>query len=107
MKVLVLGTYSAEALAGMVGNPSDDRTAAVTAMMEATGMKMHSMDFLRGEYDFAVIGEGDSFEDVAAIKMLVMASGALSSMKILEMVDINAIAEKASAVSSAYRKPGQ
>ena len=75
-------------------------------MMEKIGAKMHSMHFLRGEYDFAIMGEADSFADVAAVKMLVAASGAMKELKIMEVVDINAIAGKAQSITGAYRKPG-
>ena len=106
MQFFVLGSYSNEALGGFVASPEDDREAAVGAMMEKLGAKMHSMQFLRGEYDFAIMGEADSFDDVAAVKMLVAASGAMKELKIMEVVDINGIAGKANAIAGAYRKPG-
>jgi uncharacterized protein with GYD domain len=106
MQFLVLGSYSNEALGGFVTSPEDDREAAVGAMMEKLGAKMHSMQFLRGEYDFAIMGEADSFDDVAAVKMLVAASGAMKDLKIMEVVDMNGIAGKANAIAGAYRKPG-
>jgi len=106
MQFLVLGSYSNDALGGVVASPEDDRRAAVSAMMEKVGAKMLSMHFLRGQYDFAIMGEADSFDDVAAVKMLVAASGAMKELTIMEVVDINAIATKASAITGAYRKPG-
>ena len=106
MQFLVLGNYSTDALGGFVGSPDDDRQAAVSDMMEKAGGKLHSMHFLRGEYDFAIMGEAESFDDVAAVKMLVSSSGAIKNLSIMEVVDINGIAGKANAIAGSYRKPG-
>ena len=67
---------------------------------------MHSMHFLRGEFDFAIMGEAESFDDVAAVKMLVSSSGAIENLSIMEVVNINSIAGKANAIAGSYRKPG-
>jgi len=107
MRFLVLGSYSNNALAGFVASPDDDRRATVSAMMEKVGAKLISMEFLRGEYDFVIMGEAPSFEEVAAIKMLVAAAGAMKDLHIMEIVDFNAIAAKAQAASGAYRMPGE
>ena len=106
MQFLVLGNYSTEALGGFVGSPDDDRQAAVSDMMEKAGGKMHSMHFLRGEYDFAIMGEAESFDVVAAVNMVVSSSGAIENLSIMEVIDINGIAGKANAIAGSYRKPG-
>mgnify|MGYP001500200009 CR=1 FL=1 len=38
------------------------------------GGTMHSMDIVRGSYDFLVVNELTSFEDFAAVKLVVEAS---------------------------------
>mgnify|MGYP000030762808 FL=1 len=106
MKVMVLAKYSAAAYAGLMKNPDDDRRAAIASMMEKSGGKMLDLQFLRGEYDICVIGEIGSFEDMAAIKMLIMSSGSLDEMKVMEVVDLNVIASKAAAIAGNYRAPG-
>ena len=106
MKFIVLGRYSSQGLAGFIKNPNDDRKAAISAMMEKAGAKLIELHLLRGEYDIAAIGEAKSFEDVAAVKLLVASSGAVENLTILEMVDMNAIANKAAAIAGAYRAPG-
>ena len=103
---MVLGKYSNQGLAGFIQNPDDDRKAAISTMMEKAGVKLLELHIMRGEYDIAVIGEADSFEDVAAVKLLVAASGAVTNITILEMIDMNAISRKASAISGSYRAPG-
>ena len=106
MKFIVLGKYSSQGLSGFIKNPSDDRKEAISAMMEKAGAKLLDLYLLRGEYDIAAIGEAESFEDVAAVKLLVASSGAVENISILEMLDMNSIAKKAAAISDAYRAPG-
>ena len=48
----------------------------------------------------------ESFEDIAAVKLLVASSGAVEDLTILEMVNMNSIANKAAAIAGAYRAPG-
>ena len=106
MKFIVLGKYSNQGLAGFIQNPNDDRKAAISSMMEKAGAKLVELYLLRGEFDIAVIGEANSFEDIAAVKMLVTSSGAVENLTILETVDMNAIATKATEIKGAYRAPG-
>ena len=106
MKFIVLGKYSCQGLAGFIQNPNDDRKAAISSMMEKAGAKLVELYLLRGEFDIAVIGEANSFEDIAAVKMLVTSSGAVENLTILETVDMNAIATKATEIKGAYRAPG-
>ena len=106
MKFMVLGKYSNQGLAGFVQNPNDDRKAAISAMMEKAGAKLVELYSMRGEYDIVAIGEVDTFEDIAAVKLLVAASGAVDNLTILELVDMNSIANKAAAIAGAYRAPG-
>ena len=109
MEFVVLGKYTAAGLGGFAKNPKEDRKAVVGAMMEAAGGKMHNLWLTRGEYDVVVVGEAPDFETVAAIKMMVLASGALGDLVILEAADFNAIGQKAAAMMGsvgAYQAPG-
>ena len=63
-------------------------------------------EFLRGKYDIAVVAEVSSFEDAAAVKVLVVASGALDRLEMMEYIDMNDIATRASKITGAYRAPG-
>ena len=76
MQFMVLGRYSSQGLAGFIQNPNDDRKAAISSMMEKAGGKLIELHLTRGEYDIVAIGEVDSFEDIAAVKLLVASSGA-------------------------------
>ena len=69
------------------------------------GGTFHSMDIVRGSYDFIVITEMQSFEDFAAIKLVVESSGAVKNLTILEAIDFTKATTKASKI--AYKAPGQ
>ena len=72
------------------------------------GGTMHSMDIVRGSYDFIVVNELASFEDFAAVKLVVEASGAVKNLTILEAIDFNKATVKASEVAAgSYKAPGQ
>lgn len=106
MKFIALGKYTPAALGGFVQNPDDDRVAAVSAMVQQVGGKVLDLHFLRGEYDVAVITEVPDFEAAAAIKLLVVSSGAMEKLEMVEIIDMNSIAKKANTIAGAYRKPG-
>ena len=103
MQFMVLGKYSNQGLAGFIQNPNDDRKAAISSMMEKVGGKL--IDLYLTRVNIVAVGEVDGFEDIAAVKLLVASSGAVDNLTILEMIDMNSIANKAVAVV-AYRAPG-
>ena len=98
---MVLGKYSNQGLGGFIQNPNDDRRAAISSMMEKAGGKLIDLHLTRGEYDIVAVGEVDSFEDIAAVMLLVASSGAVENLTILEMIDMNSIANKAAAIAGA------
>ena len=87
-----LGIYSEESYGGLIQNPKQDRKAVVDVLANAMGVKVISMNFLRGPYDFIVEIESDNFENVAAMKMALEAQGA-GELEILEAIAINLISE--------------
>ena len=108
MEFVVLGKYTAAGLGGFAQNPNDDRKAVIGAMMGKPGARC-TIFGCRGEYDAVVIGEAPDFETVAAIKIMVLASGAMSELVVLEAADFKAIGEKAAAMmagAGAYQAPG-
>ena len=101
-----LGIYSEESYGGLIQNPEQDRKAVAEVLANAMGVKMISMDFLRGPYDFIVEIESDNFENVAAMKMALEAQGA-GELEILEAIDINSIAKKAGTAINNYTPPSE
>ena len=66
---------------------------------------MHSMDIVRGSFDFVVVAEMPSFDDFAAIKLVVEGSGAVKNLTMLEAIDFTKATSKASKIG--YKAPGQ
>ena len=57
MKAYIMGNYTAKAFQGFLKDPASDRKAVVKQLTEAMGGKMHSMDIVRGSFDFIVVTE--------------------------------------------------
>jgi uncharacterized protein with GYD domain len=108
MKAYIMGNYTEKAFQGFLKDPKSDRKAAVEQLTKAMGGTMHSMDIVRGPYDFIVVNELTSFEDFAATKLVVEASGAVKNLTLLEAIDFTKATTKASEiVSASYKAPGQ
>ena len=105
MKAYIMGNYTEKAFLGFLKDPSSDRKAVVEQLTKAVGGTIHSMDIVRGSYDFIVIADVGSFDDFAAIKLVVEASGAVKNMTMLEAIDFTKATTKASKIG--YKPPGQ
>jgi len=103
-KFYALGTYSPESYQAFIENPDQDRKTVVQELAKSMGGNVLSLEFLRGPFDFIVTAELETFEDMAAIKLAVEASGACE-VDIFETVDINDIARKAGKALSNYSPP--
>ena len=96
MKAYIMGNYTGKAFQGFLKDPTSDRKAVVEQLTKAMGGTMHSMDIVRGSYDFIV---------VAAIKLVVESSGAVENLTALEAIDFTKATTKASKIG--YKAPGQ
>ena len=105
MKAYIRGSNTGDALQGFLKDPTSDRKAVVEQLTKAMGGTMHSMDIVRGSYDFIVVAEVPSFEDFAAIKLVVESSGAVENLTALEAIDFTKATTKASKIG--YKAPGQ
>jgi len=105
MKAYIMGNYTEKAFQGFLKDPSSDRKAVVEKLVQGVGGKMHTMDIVRGSYDFCVVAELPSFDDFAAIKLVVEASGAVKNLTMLEAIDFTKATTKASKIG--YKAPGQ
>ena len=104
-KMYIMGKYTEKAFQGFLKDPTTDRRIAVEKLTSAAGGKMLSMDIVRGSYDFIVVTDVPSFEDFAAIKLVVESSGAVKNLTILEAIDFTKATTKASKIG--YKAPGQ
>ena len=57
MKAYIMGNYTEKAFQGFLKDPKTDRKAVVEKLTKAMGGTMHSMDIVRGSYDFVVVNE--------------------------------------------------
>ena len=104
-KMYILGNYTEKAFQGFLKDPTSDRKAVVEKLTSAMGGKMLSMDIVRGSHDFIVVADIPSFDDFAAIKLVVEASGAVDNLTMLEAIDFGKATAKASKIG--YKAPGQ
>jgi uncharacterized protein with GYD domain len=105
MKAYVMGNYTDKAFQGFMKDPTSDRKAVVEQLTKAVGGTIHSMDIVRGSYDFVVVIDLGAFEDFAAIKLVVESSGAVKNLTILKAIDFTKATTKASKIG--YKAPGQ
>ena len=105
MKAYIMGNYTEKAFQGFLKDPTSDRKAVVEKLTKAMGGTFHSMDIVRGSFDFIVVSEMQSFDDFAAIKLVVESSGAVKNLTILEAIDFGKATAKASKIG--YKAPGQ
>ena len=96
-RYIMVGTYSDAGAAGLVSGNSD-RVKEMEALCNSVGAKLVSADITRGQFDFCVIVEADSFAVVAAMLLKVRASGAAGEIITLESVDYQEIRSVAKGV---------
>ena len=80
-----------------------DRVAALETACNSVGAKLISLDITRGQYDFCIIIEADSFAKVAAMTLKSRAAGAVGEVVTLEAVDVEEI--RSAAVAVQYTPP--
>ena len=106
-KMYVMGKYTAKAFQGFLKDPTTDRKVAVEKLTAAAGGKMHSMDIVRGPYDFIAVIDAPSFDTFAAVKLAVESSEAVRDLTVLEAMDLTNAAKKAGELTGNYKGPGQ
>jgi|TARA_B100000513_G_scaffold192010_1_gene117888 uncharacterized protein with GYD domain len=105
-KYYIIGNYTAQAFKGFIKDPKQDRAAAANALANALDAKMESFSITRGSYDFVGCVSGKDFESMAAVKLAVEASGAISNFTILEEMDMAKTAEMAGKAMGLYKPAG-
>ena len=87
-----LGIYSQKGADGII-NGDSNRKAAMEKMVRSVGGKLIDYHITRGQYDFVMITEADSFESMAACALKAKAAGTLTEAVTLESVDLNKVRE--------------
>ena len=89
-RYITLGTYTNQGVAGLVDGDSD-RRAVMEVMHKSVGATLVDYCITRGQYDFCVISDADSFEVMAAMTLKAKGSGTVTNSVILEAVDIDEV----------------
>ena len=89
-RFVTLARYTNQGISGLIDNESD-RKAVMKVMHESVGATLVDYCLTRGQYDFFVISDADSFEQVAAMTLRAKASGTVQDPVILETLDIQDI----------------
>jgi uncharacterized protein with GYD domain len=101
-------TYSPQAFKGMITEPQD-REAAARGLFEAVGVTMHSLHFSVSTGEVVVLGESTA-QSLAAVEMVVMASGGFSSVEAIEVISAREMTEAmkiAAAAAGKYAAPSR
>jgi uncharacterized protein with GYD domain len=102
------GRYTGEAMKSFLAKP-EDRSQVAKAIIEAAGGKVHAFYFTFGDYDFMVIAEAPSEQDIVAALLAVGSGGAVTGLKTtvaMTGADAKAAMEKAKGLAGRYRPPG-
>ena len=96
-RYITLGTYTNQGAAGLVDGDSD-RMAAMEVAHSSVGATLVDYYITRGQYDFVVIAEADSFAQIASMTLTAKGSGAVDNLVTLESVDVEEIRSVAKGV---------
>ena len=99
-------SYSAQAISGLISS-GEDRSSAITSLVEAIGGKVESFYQCFGDYDALLILEVPDSVSMAALSMVAGASGAVTNIKTTVLIPISEGVEAArKAAGISYRPPG-
>ena len=99
--------YTSDAISAMVASPQD-REAPARALIESMGGTLLSMYFAMGQEDIVAIIEAPDDQSVAAMSMVIGASGSFSAgatTKLMSAAEAMGAMEKAQSAISAYSPP--
>lgn len=103
-KFIVTGTYSSDAMKGMIQNPTD-REAATRALVEAAGGKMEHFLLTTGATDFLIIVTIDDASGLIPGLMVAGASGMVTQLQTAQAFtsdEFTTMQKKAGGIASAY-----
>ncbi len=107
-RFIITGCYTAEAMKGMIGSPSD-RAAASGALVAAAGGTQEAYYATTGDTDFMIIVSGTNVEDVISALMVAGSSGAVSNLttqRAFTSEELTEMQKKAAGLAAAYAPPG-
>lgn len=105
---IITGNYTAQAIQGMIADPSD-RAEAVRPLVEGVGGKLLHYYATTGDNDFMMICDGVDGADIMPALMVAGASGTVSNMKTIRAYstdEFTAAQQKASAMAASFKPAG-
>ena len=84
---IILGTYSNKGSEGLVEG-SSDRRKAMEILTSSVGVKLINYHITRGIYDFWILIEAESFDQIAAINLKAKSADTIDRADVLETVDL-------------------
>ena len=100
MRILLLGTYTPNALQGLMSG--SDRKAAVEAMLDKVGGSLEHLAFTRGEYDVVVTAVVPDNVSLPGIGIALKASGAFEKAVYLEELEMTEVLNTAKNAATVY-----
>jgi len=107
-KYLALFSYSDEAMAAMIQNPTD-REPAVQRVLESAGARLESLYWMFGAHDGIAVVEAPDSLTMAAISAAIRSTGTVRSEthELFSTADIRQILETARHAQASFTPPGQ
>jgi uncharacterized protein with GYD domain len=106
-RYVITGSYTAQAMKGMMASPSD-REAAARVLVEGAGGKMHTFLVTTGDSDFLLIAETDSIHSMLAALIVVGSSGAVTNLRTVQAftaAEFSAAAKEAARMATGSYRP--
>ncbi|WP_068109743.1 GYD domain-containing protein [Tropicimonas marinistellae] len=107
-RFIVTGTYTQQAMQGMIESPSD-REKISRGLVEAVGGTQEAWFATTGSSDFMIVVTVDRVEDVISCLMVAGSSGAVANLqtqRAFTSAELTEMQKKAGTLASAYSAPG-
>ena len=102
------GRFTGKAVEGLLNKP-EDRAQAVAALIEASGGKLLNYYITFGEYDFLIITEANSEQDIIAALLTTASTGTVTDLRTVPAItsaEAKGAYEKAQALRASFRPAG-
>jgi uncharacterized protein with GYD domain len=107
-KFALFFSYTPSTWAKMLENPND-RTPAVSSLVEGVGGKLEALYYMLGEKDGLVLFDVPDAESAGALALAVNSSGAFSSVQTTQLIaagDLPDVLRAANSARGQYQRPG-
>ena len=102
------GRFTSKGVEGLLNKP-EDRTKAVEALMKGIGGKLLNYYVTTGEYDFMIIAEGSSEQNIIAALLAASSTGTVTDLRTVTAItaaDAKSVYEKAQSMRANFQPAG-